>query len=892
VSPLIEREQPLRQLHAALAALRGGSPTGCNVVVSGEPGVGKTRLIGALREACEPDVTWLAGACEPLLAPSAYLPLADMMSALPARSAELLRGGAGGVAVMADLLALLRDRHTPLVLAVDDVHWADSATLELLRYLARRIAGTRAMLLLGHRGALPPDHPLHALLGTLPPAHTLRIELAALSRDGVAALARQQGCEPPPGLFEATGGNPFFVGACLEASGPLPVVVRDAVLARATGLDSQARDVLALVSVAPAGLGSAVIEAIVDDTAQALDTAARAHLLEVEAGVWRFRHDIARHAVESSLGEAQRVALHAAIFDALDATASDPMAAPVSTALRVHHAGHAQLWSAVARLAPLAAFEAATAGAHRQAADLLALALRHDTASAPLKRLELLERLAAELAACDRLLDAIATREAAASQWRALEAAASGAGDPAAMLALGRQLRELARLRWLAGQVPQSQRDAQEAVSWLEQCGLPVELALAQATLAQSWLIDDAERAQRFGQLALERLSPDIHPGGHAHALNTVGFARLVRSADETGWAELDESLARALALGDPALVVRAYANLASMCCVQRRWQRLHEVCEQGIAYVAERDLDRSEAVLRIRRAWGAIEQGRWSAARAELRQARALPALPPLQERQSQYLVALLDLREGAEGATEYWTGALAGQGRMTVDPWYAPQALAWTEAAWLLGDTVALDSVLAEALPRALQTGERWRIGQLLCWQMRASGVRPLAVPAGLPQPCLLELHGDTAGAAAAWAAIGCRHAQALVLVAAPEGGLQSEQVQQGLALLAELGAQGTMRALRPRLAAAGQRLLPRGPNQRTRADPLGLTARERQILDLIGEGLANRQIAERLSRSERTVEHHVAALLAKLGVGNRDEALRRARTADAGASPAAEK
>jgi len=163
---------------------------------------------------------------------------------------------------------------------------------------------------------------------------------------------------------------------------------------------------------------------------------------------------------------------------------------------------------------------------------------------------------------------------------------------------------------------------------------------------------------------------------------------------------------------------------------------------------------------------------------------------------------------------------------------------------------------------------------------------------VPAGLPQPCLLELHGDTAGAAAAWAAIGCRHAQALVLVAAPEGGLQSEQVQQGLALLAELGAQGTMRALRPRLAAAGQRLLPRGPNQRTRADPLGLTARERQILDLIGEGLANRQIAERLSRSERTVEHHVAALLAKLGVGNRDEALRRARTADAGASPAAEK
>lgn len=895
VGPLIERELPLRQLLAALDGLRGTPPRGCTLVVSGEPGVGKTRLIGALRERCGGDVAWLAGACEPLLAPTAYLPLADMLAALPPRTAELLRTGGGGVAVMAELLALLRDRGTPLVLAVDDVHWADSATLELLRYLARRIAGTRAMLLLGHRGSLPPEHPLHALLGALPPAHTQRIELAALSRDGVAALARQHGCEAPPGLFEATGGNPFFVGAWLESPGIAPKVVpegvRDAVLARAAALDDAARDVLALVSVAPAGLAGGVVEAVVDDTARALDDAARAHLLECQGGVWRFRHDIARQAMESSLGEARRVALHAAIFDALEATASDH--APVGTALLVHHARHAQLWPAVARLAPLAAFEAAGAGAHRQAADLLALALQHDGASSPEHRLELLDRLAAELAACDRLLDAIATRENAVAQWRNLAGGAQGRAGPAdtaTRLALGRQLRELARLRWLAGQIPQGQHDAQEAVSWLEACGLPVELALAHATLAQSWLIDDAEQARHWGLRALKQLTPASHPAGHAHALNTVGFARLVRSADEGGWLDLDESLERALALGDAAPVVRAYANLASMCCVQRRWARLNEVCDEGIAYAAARDLDRSEAVLRIRRAWGEIEQGRWPAARAELRRVRAMPALPPLQDRQSQHLLALLDLREGVDGATEHWAGLLAGRGRMAVDPWYAPQALAWAEAAWLLGDAAALAQVLAEALPHALATGERWRIGQLLCWQKRAGGPRPQALPAELPPPCRLELDGDARAAAAAWEALGCRHAQALVLVAARDDQRRADAVPQGLALLAELGAQGTLRALRPRLAAAGQRLLPRGPNQRTRADPLGLTARERQILELIAEGLANRQIAQRLSRSERTVEHHVAALLAKLGVGSRDEALRRAREAAARLAPTA--
>jgi len=180
---------------------------------------------------------------------------------------------------------------------------------------------------------------------------------------------------------------------------------------------------------------------------------------------------------------------------------------------------------------------------------------------------------------------------------------------------------------------------------------------------------------------------------------------------------------------------------------------------------------------------------------------------------------------------------------------------------------------------LPHALRAGERWRIGQLLCWHHRAGGAVD-AVPADLPEPCALELQGRPAAAAAAWAALGCRYAQALALAVAGEALAAS-----GLALLAEMGAHGALRALRQRLQAGGQRELPRGPNRRTRSDPLGLTGRERQILDLLAQGLGNRDIASRLSRSERTVEHHVSALLAKLGAATRAEAVRLSLAATGG-------
>ena len=437
-------------------------------------------------------------------------------------------------------------------------------------------------------------------------------------------------------------------------------------------------------------------------------------------------------------------------------------------------------------------------------------------------------------------------------------------------LAEGLDLRALARLEWYRG-APQAGRPyAQAAIEVLERVDAPRELAMAYATMAQLHLLGETSLpAYDWGLKALGLLEGLGDAEGLTYALNTVGTAQLRSEDVPQAWERLQRSLDIALAQGFEEHAARAWMNFVSLCLVHRRHADLEAPCARAIAYCEAHDMDMYRCRLHIRHSYALLESGQWDAAETEIAAVRQTPSLTGLEREQSAHLHALLDLRRGLDRSHAYWSAMIDGRHALGVDPWYAPQAVARCEAAWLRGDGEQVVRIATDAFDAAARSNEAWRLGQLACWLARAGGpISPIAKE--LPAPCRLELGGDRRGAASAWAALGCRYEQALALL-----GGDADDLRNALVLLDRLGAAPAARIARRRLRALGWRDVQRGPNSRTRDDAQGLTAREREVLDLLAQRLSNRASAQRMHRSERTVENHVAALLAKLGVATRAEA-----------------
>jgi DNA-binding CsgD family transcriptional regulator len=857
---LIEREPELAVLCGRIAELRRAAASGGVVLLSADAGGGKTSLLAEAARRGGGDVQWLWGACEPLLSPPPLGALIDLLDHLPPSLAAAVRAGRQTPDVLAGVLAMLRDRGTPAVLVIDDVQWADGATLDLLRYLGRRIECTRALLVLSMRDdALGSDHPLFGVFAGLPPRSCIRMPLAPLSRGAVAELARRAG-RSACGVHEVTQGNPFYVTELLAGDAQvLPASVRDAVLARAAPLSPEARDVLELASVAPAQIEIEVLDAVVDDAHAATAQCITTGLLQLDGAVLHFRHELARRAIEASLPPGRAAALHAAVFDTLSVRGAPAVRL-------VHHAAKAGLSGAVLALAPQAAREAAQACAHRQAAVLYGLALEHAiTAPAP-EQAALHVAHADECMLVNRVDDAMTSRRHALALHRRL-------GD---RLAEGLDLRALARVEWYRG-APQAGRPyAQAAIEVLEQVDAPRELAMAYATMAELHILGETSLpAYEWGLKALKLLEGQSDAEGLAYALNTVGTAQLRSQDTPEAWALLNRSLEIALAQGFEDHAARAYMNILSLYLVHRRYADLERPFTQGLAYCEARDMDMFVCRLHIRRSYARLECGHWDVAEAEIALVRQTASLTGLEKEQSNHVQALLDLRRGRDLSQAYWSELIDGRVALSVDPWYAPQAVSRCEAAWLRGEHAQVRHIATAAFDAAAISGERWRIGQLACWLHRAGGELP-PITQALPAPCRFELDGDPRRAARAWAALGCRYEQALALLGGAEADLRD-----ALALLDELGAAPAAAIARRRLRALGARGVRRGRNSRTRSDPLGLTAREREVLNLLALQLSNRAIADRLHRSERTVENHVAALLGKLGVASRADAAALTRT-----------
>ena len=843
---LLERDAQLDALHAALERARRGG--GSIVLVSGEAGIGKSSLLAGFAERAAGQARLFRGSCEDLVTARTLGPFRDMVRQLP--GVPLGVGPGERDALLEALLAEMAFTQRPAVVMVEDAHWADQASLDVLRALARRVPELPALLVISYREEeLGSDHPLWRVVGGLAGPVVVRLELPGLSDAAVAVLAAEAGVDPAP-VAAAAAGNPFLVTEVLAApGGAVPTSVRHAVLARVSTLPPECRAAVERLAVVPTEVPAALLPELVEDPA-ALEPAERRGILLSSYGAVRFRHELARRAVEEALPGTRRAALHRRVLDALVAAGAEP-------SRLVHHAVAVGDAAAVARYGTAAAREAAAANGHREAVAYAELAIGSGRLTVP-EAAEVHGLAARSAYALNRFGDAARHADRAVELWD--EAGTTPLG-------LGEALLISARMNTLLADPTTARHRAVRALAVLEPFGPTRQLALAHSTLGsqdalQARFEDAMARLDTALELARRTGADDVV----AHALNYRGVA-LVTLGDETGLADLRESVGLAQVLGHADYTTVAAHNLAVMLLRSARIAEAEPYLELGAAVAHEHRLETAAYRLEAQRCYVLMLRGHWDEAERRLRalldagDEPGANAVNPLA-----FLGRLLARRGDPAGAgfvEQAWqlAGATGEEQKSSV------AAAARIDWLWLAGEHARIRAEGGRLLEFAVRAQHPYLRAEMLRYRRRA-GERVEPFP-GCPAPFAAGIEGDWATAADLWERAGNPYEQALELTEASD----PEPARAGLAVLDRLGAAASARMCRRRLRRAGVPV-PRGPRAATRANPGRLTDRQLEVLALLAEGRTNAEIAARLVVSHRTVDNHVAALLRRLGVRSRRE------------------
>lgn len=860
---LLERENELRSLEEHFRQAIAGR--GRLVFVSGEAGVGKTALIDEFRPRIAQQADVRRFSCDALSTPAPLSPIRDLVSALGLPLEPQTFDGANRERVFRDILAALVARPGPTVLIGEDAHWSDGASLEILRFLGRRIDDLPILGVVTYRDdELGARHPLRLILGDLATAPAVhRMSMQPLSPDAVRQLAANSGRDAAA-LHRLTGGNPFFLAEVLASSGAsVPVSVGDAVLARASRLSPEARAVLEVAAVIGSQVDLDILQRIAGPVLDEVDEAITRGLLRDTDNGLAFRHELAREAILATISLPRRQMLHERVLAILRDWPADER----DLALLAHHAEATGNRQAVLEFAIPAAEQATLQHAHREAAAQYARALRFAGGLPAIERARLLERQSLACYFNDHVAEAIAARQSALDLWREL-------GNS---LEAGDSLRWLSHFAWLAGHGAEAASAAGAARELLESLPPGPQLAMAYSNLAQLRLLDlDLDGALQLGNraIALADQLDETETLIHAHA--NVGAARLY-AEDGGGEEALQRSLDLALAAGFTDHALLALNNLAWMTLLAMRLEEAERHFTNALAFAIERDLGTYHGYLLAGRGILRFRQGDWDGAEEESRLLLSQPLLSPVPRSFALTTLGHVRARRGHADAVALLDEALPLAQRNGQLILLGPVHAARADAALLAGDKTRARAEALVVADRVFQSGNRWLRGEY-AWLLHQTGEQDVSVAAReLAAPYAMLVAGDHVKAAEAWRALGCPYEEARALADSDD----PELLRRAAGTFERLGAKPAMGQAIRRLHALGVHDLPvrRGPRASTRANAAGLTLREAEVLALLSEGLRNAEIAERLYLSPKTVRQHVSVILAKLGVETRTEAARAA-------------
>lgn len=868
---MIERKAFLADL--ILSAESAKQQNGRVVLLSGEAGLGKTTLLNAFRQSLLSDYNVFWGGCDPFETPRPLGPVYDLTHNLidPLSIDEKEHGAASRLFSM--ILSALEKSKTPTILILEDAHWADNATLDFIRYLGRRIRFLRTALIISFRDdEVDRNHPLRTAIGDLPQSAVQRIALKPLSKAGVKKLANAAGAAST-GLFKITGGNPFFVTELIEAHAAantdVPISIREAVNARLNRLPEKEQQFLETLSHIPSAFTIRVLHHFYGETGQiiAQNCVARKFLnFDSKSGEYRFRHELARLSTLDRVDDVRQKETHLYLLKYLQNQTQ-----PNYNAL-VHHAIGAEQISDVLKYAPLAAQRAAILGAHREAADFLSKALTYIEHATPEQQAELYEAWAYEASMALQITEnIIEARHKAIGIWKAL-------GRPEK---IGENYRALSRLHWYRGESRIASDYSDRAIAILEDRPPSRERAMAYSLRSQiDMLNDNMDAAIIWGEKALDLAEQFNDIEVQVHALNNVGTARVFRG-DDTGVAMLEDSLALSLKHHLHEDAARAYTNLSEYGLEFGDYELAEKTLNDSISFSNRYDIKSFSPYLSGRLAQLKLQRGLYTEAKAIADTIVRQPQATLLMQLPAGLVLASCEMREGNNNADKllnsHLTRALATEELQYI----IPARLALMEQAWINNtpdEAIIHFKAMADLPQNKLHP---WNRGMLALWGKRLKFDISGLITNDMSHPFHLELSGQHKEAAKIWEKIGAPYNQSLALI--NDTSPQSDQsLIKAITVLQSINAKIVLdKAIALAQSRGITAKLPktkRGPYHAARTHPLGLTKKEQQILILMTKGHSNRNIAELISRSQRTIEHHVSSILKKLNVANRTDAIMR--------------
>jgi DNA-binding CsgD family transcriptional regulator len=850
---LIERDHELATL---LAASRDVADAAGQVwAITGESGAGKSVLVD---EVCRraTGMRVLRGLCDPLSTPRPLGPFRDVAADLGLAS---LGDGPGALAELCgDVFDAIGAE--PSILVIEDAQWLDEASIDVLRFLLRRLEAIPVLLLITYRdGEIDPGHPLRPVLGDLarlsPGSTTV---LPPMSLEGVERLLAGTDVDATAAL-ELTGGNAFFVSEIARQRGPgLPSSVRNAVLAGVSDLSTEDLEALQLVAVAPDGLDDRLLPELELDlpTLRRLD--ATGLLTRSRRGI-AFRHELARLAVEASIPMGGAAQLHARILDALERCGSDEYA------VMTHHALAAADGERISRDAQRAADQAIRAGSHTEAVAFLRRALEHH-AGPPGERARLLQRLSFEEYMVNRLDDAIDSIAAAQRIW----------GEIGDSTGEAQAFDRRATYEYYAGRSGIAEEHVRRATAVArqgaaEQGGHAMQ-SYGHALATRAYLafrrsdFDVAARCERDAVAIAAELDDEVLRIRSRTIDATAAVARGDPGARAALLALVDEAMERSL----DEIASMGLSNLVSIDVEQCRFREAEELLTRSLPFTVERDIKICNAWQTAVRSRLHLVRGRWEAALEDARRLLEEDA-PPLTLVWPHLVVGLVELRRSGDGGDDLdaaWQLAT----RLGEPSARLAVLSALTERMWLTGgDDPRLRDPIGDLDGGPIPPDLVWSYGSWAVWLARLG--HPLDLPSSIPEPFRSALEGSSSEASARWEQLGAPFDRALAAVDSDDLASQAAAID----AIDGLGAAATADRLRMELRRRGVTSVPSRRRASTRANPAGLTNRQLEVARLLAEGLTNAELAQRLYISAKTADHHVSAVLSKLGVSSRRDVAR---------------